>query len=152
MMNESLAHQQNLGTLLKFIWLVEEAKFYITASTFLSDSFSFTSDQFVAKNKDEWLAHFPDNRHQLPEFGQVMIGQHSNQVFRAGTLRTANSGPVAVTQVIEFNADGKIKSISIEKLELVHIATSRKTKLLATFRQRSRSWRISQRFIPTKKE
>ena len=125
----------NVDTLHKFLWLLEEAKFYNAASTFLADSFVFTSDDLTSKSKQGWLAQCPDKHDTAPDFGEVMNGD-ANQLIRTATPRKTNRRAFqhccVVKQVVEFDSLGKIKGISIQQqqqLELKKASTTGRSRL-----------------------
>lgn len=105
-----------MATATKFVRL-EAERDYKGASELLSDSFMFVSVAFIARTRQEWLENFPKIHCSCDPFEpQLLKGKHCNQVIRIGSLRTFGLPTCKIRKIMEFDKEGKIESMTVERI------------------------------------
>jgi hypothetical protein len=87
---------------------------YEEASDLLADGFCLKSLKFNFPTKEAWLKGFPKVHKDIPDFKAFVECKNKSQVQRHGKKKIALL-TVNVKEVLEFDANGKIKQITMSK-------------------------------------
>eukprot|EP00545_Synedropsis_sp_CCMP1620_P002357 CAMPEP_0119028258 /NCGR_PEP_ID=MMETSP1176-20130426/38574_1 /TAXON_ID=265551 /ORGANISM="Synedropsis recta cf, Strain CCMP1620" /LENGTH=108 /DNA_ID=CAMNT_0006984351 /DNA_START=11 /DNA_END=334 /DNA_ORIENTATION=+ len=102
----------NLETGKNFIALLDGNKNYAGAAELLAEDFRFVSPKFNAANKNDWLTGFPEMHKDAPIFEGLVVGANDkNTLTRKGTKKVGFIN-FSLVEIIEFNEEGKIQSIT----------------------------------------